>query len=142
MKAGHTGLDQFDRIDDQDYVVDGTDGATSLDRFQYGYDADGNVLYQNNLEDSAYSELFQTSGGLNSDAYNALNELTNFSRGALSSTNSGNDGTFDTVASPSETESWTLDNVGNIVSNTVNTGSAVTTAYNQNDRNQLASVKV
>ncbi len=43
----YTGLDRFGRVIDQFWINAGTGQAT--DRFQYGYDRDGNVLYKNNL---------------------------------------------------------------------------------------------
>ena len=39
----YTGFDRFGRVIDQNY----TNGTTSTDRFQYGYDRDDDVLYKN-----------------------------------------------------------------------------------------------
>ncbi len=66
----YTGLDRFGRVVDQNWLNTGTAPAT--DRFQYGYDRDGNVLYKNNLVNSAFSELYHansTTTGDNNTAY-------------------------------------------------------------------------
>ena len=106
----YTGLDRFGRVDDQNWVNLST--GVSTDRFQYGYDADGNVLYKNNLVNSSFSELYHANGVATNSSYDNLNRLTNFARGTLSS--SGNNGTtLDQVTSPSTTNNWNLDAVGN-----------------------------
>lgn len=93
----YTGLNQFGQVVDQNWV--NTSTGASTDRFQYAYDADGNVLYENNLVDPSLSELFHansTSSGDDSTAYDPLNRVTNFERGTL--TASGNNGsTLDTI---------------------------------------------
>ena len=58
----YTGLDRFGRVVDQNWYD--TTTSSSTDDFQYGYDADGNVLYQQNAVDAAFSQLF-TYDGLN-----------------------------------------------------------------------------
>jgi len=67
----YTGIDRFGRIIDQNWTAA---GGTSIDRFQYGYDADSNVLFKNNLINPNFSELY---------AYDPLNRLTAFTRGTL-----------------------------------------------------------
>ena len=65
-----TGLDSFGRIVDQNYV--NTASGTSTDDFQYGYDRNGNVLYKNNVVNSAFGELYHvssTTAGDDSNAY-------------------------------------------------------------------------
>ena len=103
----YTGLDRFGRVIDQNWVNTNTPTPTSTDRFQYAYDRDGNVLYQNDLVDAALSELYHassTQAGDDSTAYDALGRLNSFAQGILSA--SGNNGTIlDTVASPSQTQS-------------------------------------
>ena len=50
-----------------------------LDRFQYGYDRNGNAQYKNNVVSSANSELYHANAavsGDNSTAYDPLNRLT------------------------------------------------------------------
>ncbi|HWE03568.1 MAG TPA: hypothetical protein VG326_14275 [Tepidisphaeraceae bacterium] len=83
--AQSTALDPFGRVAETKYVNTAT--STSTDDFQYGYDADGNVLYKNNLVNSAFSELYHansSASGDDSSAYDPLNRLTGFSRGTLS----------------------------------------------------------
>src|SRR5690606_7908535 len=58
----------FGRIADQNW----TGGTTDVDRFQYGYDRNGNRLYEENLLDSSKSELY--------GPYDNLNRLTTFAR--------------------------------------------------------------
>ncbi len=103
----YTGLDRFGRVIDQFWVNAGTGQAT--DRFQYGYDRDGNVLYKANLVGAAFSELYHASGAGN--GYDQLNQLTAFERGTLSASQQG--GPLDTVASPSHSQSWVYDALGN-----------------------------
>src|SRR5262249_10219912 len=98
--------------------------GSATDRFQYGYDADGNPLYRDNLVEPTHSfgELYQ---------YDQLNRLTSFGRGMLNATHDG------FVGSPTHTQSWSLDIQGNWLS--------VTTDSNQqsrthNQQNQIASI--
>jgi RHS repeat-associated protein len=99
----YIGLDRFGRVVDQRWLA----GSTATDRFQYGYDRDGNVLYKNNLVNSSFSELYHANGS--SNGYDNLNQLVAFARGAL---NSGHD----TISSPSASESWSMDAQGNFTS--------------------------
>src|SRR5437773_5814498 len=50
--------------------------------------------------------------GDNATAYDNLNRETGFRRGTLTAVHNGT-GKFDTVATSSETQSWTLDGAGN-----------------------------
>ena len=84
-----------------------TSTGTATDRFQYGYDQDGNVLYKNNLVNSSFSELYHANGS--SNGYDNLNQLTAFARGTLNGTN-------DTISSPSTSETWSMDAPGNFTS--------------------------
>jgi len=86
----YTGLDAFGRVVDQFWVNPSTLGSPT-DRFQYAYDRNSNVLYRNNIVNTAFGELYHTNGVAENSSYDNLNRLTNFSRGALSS--SGNNGT-------------------------------------------------
>ncbi len=111
-----TGLDRFGRVIDQNWV-----GSTSspqatpvsTDRFQYGYDANSNVLYKNNLVNQNASELYHANGSVN--GYDPLNRLTSFTRGVLSNSVSG--GPPDSVSFPAalagHSQSWSLDALGN-----------------------------
>ena len=132
----YTGLDRFGRVIDQNWV--NTKTGTSTDRFQYGYDRDGNVLYQADLVDAALSELYHansTQSGDSNTAYDALGRLTGFARGVLSA--SGHNGTqLDTVASPSASQSWQLDALGNWSGVTTN---GATTRRTFNAQNQATS---
>src|SRR5207302_7722679 len=100
--------------------------TTSTDDFLYGYDQNGNVLYKNNSLNSADSELYHANGA--SNGYDNLNQLVAFSRGTLSDTNG--DGIPDTIASPSTSESWNYDALGNRTSVTLN-GNTTTYSANQ-----------
>jgi RHS repeat-associated protein len=104
--AGHdggdqyTGLDRFGRVAEQLWIKSGT----AKDRFQYGYDADGNVMYKNNTVSTGNSELYHVDGS--SNGYDGLNRLIAFSRGTLN-------GSFDTTSSDTRNQSWSLDQLGN-----------------------------
>src|SRR5262249_54154501 len=52
----YTGLDRFGRVIDQFWLSPST--STTTDRFQYGYDQDGNPLYRNNLVNTSFGELY------------------------------------------------------------------------------------
>jgi YD repeat-containing protein len=119
----YTGLDRFGRVIDQ--VWRNSSGSV-IDRYQYGYDRSGNRLFKNNLLDTALSELY---------SYDNLNQLTSFSRGVLSDANS--DGLLNTVASPSRTQAWNLDALGNWSTITTNSTSQSRT---HNAQNQVTGV--
>jgi len=128
----YTGLDRFGRVVDQRWVV--TSNGTPTDRFQYGYDRNSNALFRNNLVNTAFGELYHASGAGN--GYDNLNQLSGFLRGVL--TASGGTGTpLDTVASPSHTQTFTPDAVGNFSSVTTD-GTAVTRTHNQ--QNEVTGV--
>ena len=126
-------LDSFGRTAEIKYV---NASATTTDDFAYGYDRDGNVLYKNNLLNSAESELYHTNSapaGDDNSAYDPLNRLTAFERGTLSS--SGNNGSaLDTVATTSGSQSWNLNAVGD--QNSVTTNGSTTT-NSTNAKNEL-----
>ena len=119
----YTGLDRFGRGIDQVWR-DATD--TVIDRYQYGYDRVGNRTFRNNLLSSGYGELYD---------YDDLNQLTDFARGVLSDSNS--DGILDTVASPSRTQAWDLDAMGNWQSLSTN-GTGQSRSHNA--QNQVTGV--
>jgi len=114
----YTGLDRFGRVIDQNWTGP---GGTSIDRFQYGYDADSNVLFKNNLVNSNFSELY---------AYDPLNRLTAFTRGTLNAAH-----TAITTQNPlaGSSNNWSLDAIGNI---TESNG----TNRSVNSANELTSV--
>jgi RHS repeat-associated protein len=128
----YTGLDRFGRVAEVNWF--NTSTSSSLDDFQYGYDQDSNVLYKNNILDSVFSELYHQSGAGN--GYDGLNQLSAFARGTLSA--SGGSGTpLDTVASPTETESWGYDALGNFASVTLN-GTQTNNTFNQQNEETAA----
>ena len=131
----NTTLDSFGREAEIKYV---NGSSVTTDDFAYGFDRNGNVLYENNLLNSANSELYHANStitGDNNTAYDPLNRLGAFERGTLSS--SGNNGsTLDTVASASASQSWNLNAVGD--QNSVTTGNATTT-NTTNAKNELTA---
>jgi RHS repeat-associated protein len=127
----YTGLDRFGRVVDQNWF--NTTTSTSTDDFQYGYDQDGNRLYKNNSVNSTFSELYHTSGAGN--GYDGLNQLSTFARGTLSASQQG--GQLDTIASPSETETWSYDAAGNWLSVTLN---GTQTNRTNNQQNEVTAV--
>lgn len=137
----YTGLDRFGRVDDQWYL--NTSTGVTVDRLQYGYDRDGNVLYSDNLVNASFSELYHansaTSGDDNS-AYDQLNRLTSFTRGTL--TSSGNNGsTLDTITSGNlnsttsvpNSNQWNYDALGNWTSSVPGGTSESNTFNSQNE---------
>ena len=155
----YVGLDQFGRVADENWVTGaGTTSWAPVDRCQYGYDRDGDVLYKLNLVDPTQSELYHTNSAGTGDgntAYDALDRLVAFSRGRL--TASGNnhiDGDpskllFDTItaANTSASETWSLDALGNQLSTTSTTWAAgvptvVTTVRAYNADNQITATTV
>src|SRR6185312_550840 len=126
----YSGLDQFGRVIDQNWV--NTSTGVSTDRFQYGYDRNSNVLYKNNLVNSSYSELYHansTSSGDNNSAYDPLNRLTYLARGALSASGNNGSGGLDTISYPNAAKSWSLDALGNSMgSGTFNSQNQITSS--------------
>src|SRR5206468_4039258 len=91
----YTGLDRFGRVVDQRWI--NTTSSTATDRFQYGYDRDGNRLYRDNLVNAAFGEVY---------TYDGLNQLASFDRGTL---NGGKNGITGTVA---RSQDWDYDSLG------------------------------
>src|SRR5262249_10619093 len=109
----YVGLDRFGRVVDQNWY--NTSTSSSTDRFQYGYDADGNALYRNNTVNAAFGELY---------AYDSLNQLTSFQRGTLNGTFTGLTG------SASRSQSWTPDALGNFTGVTTD-GTSQSSTFNR-----------
>ena len=135
----YVGLDQFGRVDDQ-FWVNPSSLSSPTDRFQYAYDRDGNTLYKNIVGQgttaAALSELYHSNGVAENNSYDGLNRLTSFSRGTLSA--SGTNGSeLDTVSTASETQSWSLDALGNWNSVTTN---STTQTRSANGQNQYTSI--
>jgi RHS repeat-associated protein len=135
--GSYAGLDNFGRVIDQKWTGPGGSGAG--DEFQYGYDRDNNALYKNNLGPSlsALSELYHSSAGLNTAAYDGLNRLVSFERGTLSATNTSNGGGLDTVTAPSSSETWALDTLGNW---SIGPMDGSSTSPNINSKNQYHTI--
>jgi RHS repeat-associated protein len=112
----YTGLDRFGRVVDQNWY--NTTTQTSTDNFAYGYNQDGDVLYRQNMIDAVMSELYQ---------YDSLHQLIYFARGTLNSTDTA------IVGTPSATQSWSPDALGNFNSVTTNGTTQTRTANQQNE---------
>jgi RHS repeat-associated protein len=121
----YTGLDRFGRVVDQRWLV--TANGTHTDRFQYGYDRDGNRPYRNNLVNTSFGELYHASGAGN--GYDNLNQIQAFSRGVLSASGS----VLDTISSPTHSQSWTYDALGNMSTVTTDSVPQARTFNQQNE---------
>jgi RHS repeat-associated protein len=122
----YSGLDRFGRVIDQRWVDDNGTSTTAddvdIDRFRYGYDANGNRLYKENVVDPTKSESY---------VYDGLDRLTSFDRGTLNSTKTGISGTI------ARQQDWTLDALGNW--NQLQEG-ATTETRQHNGQNQVTVV--
>ena len=116
----YIGLDRFGRVVDQRWIK--TSSGTATDRFQYGYDRDGNRLWRDNLVNSAFGELY---------SYDNLNQITSFDRGTLNANKDGLTG------SASRSQDWDFDALGNFDSVTTD-GSTQTRSHN--DQNEITSI--
>src|SRR5579884_3636068 len=116
----YTGLDRFGRVIDQFWI--NASNGTTVDRYQYGYDPDSEVLYRQNLVDAAMSELY---------SYDKLGQLASFQRGTLNSSHNG------IVGTPSRSQIWTPDALGNFT-NVATNGTAQTRTANQ--QNEYTSI--
>jgi RHS repeat-associated protein len=113
-----TTLDNFGRTSELDYV---NGSGTTTDDFQYGYDQDGNVLYQFNGVNNTFSQLY---------TYDSLNRLTGYQQGVLNSSATS------IVGTPTASQTWTYDALGNQDTVTTN-GTATTNATNS--KNELTA---
>jgi RHS repeat-associated protein len=111
----YSGLDNFGRVVNQDWTVDGT----LVDGYGYTYDADSNVLTKTN-------QAYAASGASNTAAYDEgyqyddLGRLTNATRGGVN------------------LENWTLDALGNTSSFTV--GATATQTETSDSANQVTGI--
>jgi RHS repeat-associated protein len=110
-----TTLDPFGRIAEMNSV---NSAGTTTDDFQYGYDADGNVLYKDNNVDPSLSELY---------SYDNLNRITSDVEGTL------NSGDTAIVGTPTSSQSWTYDALGNQLAVTTNGTETDNTVNSQNE---------
>ena len=97
------GLDRFGRVVDHRWT---TDGGVDLERHAYGYDPNGNRLWEDDLLAPGRGELYHDGSG-----YDALDRMTSFSRGTLVDTDG--DGAFDAASGVTESRDWQLDALGN-----------------------------
>src|SRR5665213_2754454 len=135
----YVGLDRFGRVDDQFWLNTGTGGGAT-DRFQYGFDRDGNVLYMNNLVHPAASELYHVNAAASGDdatAYDNDNRLKAFERGTLSAS-IYNGGVLDTITSPNASQSYNLDAVGNF--NSITDSGTGTQTRTPSSQNQIGAI--
>src|SRR5665213_811152 len=141
----YTGLDRFGRVVDQ-YWLNTASSPAAIDRLQYGYDRDGNVLFEKNLLQSNFSELFHNNAAVSGDdnsAYDLLNRVINMRRGTLSAS-AFNGGVLDTVTTLNSVsgvtgnqKSWSLNAVGDWSSVTTD-GTA--TSHTTNAQNEITAV--
>jgi RHS repeat-associated protein len=109
--TGSTGLDQFGRVVDQNWQ---NSSGTSIDDFQYSYDANSNVLSRYDAVNPGNSETY---------TYDNLNRLTGMNRGTT-----GDEPTFEMT--------WNLDALGNWHSAGGDSGE---TSRANNAQNQITS---
>ncbi len=129
----YSGLDRFGRVIEQNWTgpyEEGPDVRPGIDQFQYGYDQDSNVLYDDNVTDTTSSATNTTLAAESQlYSYDNLNRLSNYSSGTLSISG----GAASISGTASETEGWSLNALGDWNSNTVNgtATSRTTSAQNQ-----------
>jgi RHS repeat-associated protein len=126
----YAGLDRFGRLVDHRWT---TGTGTDLEGHRYGYDPNGNRLFEQNLVAPTRSEIYHDAP--TATGYDALDRLTSFARGTLQ--DADNDGTFDGVANVSRDQSWQLDALGNWQSTTTD-GTAE--ARTHDAQNRLSTV--
>jgi YD repeat-containing protein len=133
----YSGLDRYGRVIDQNWFVI---GGSTVDRHEYGYDADSNLLYDSNLGPTTTlqttdSELYGgngvaatvSSGGAVTGDYDALNRLTTFNTGQLGGS-SGNATRFNAIVSaPGAGQSWQMNSQGVYQRSDVNPGTTLPT---------------
>jgi RHS repeat-associated protein len=128
----YTGLDRFGRVIDQNWNTAST--GAGIDQSQYGYDADSNVTYMDNVTNTSSGTINSTLAGESQlYTYDNLNRLTTFSSGALSISGE----TASISGTPASTEGWSLDALGNWVSSS---SDGVTTDRSNSNQNQITSV--
>jgi RHS repeat-associated protein len=112
----YTGLDRFGRVVDQRWITGSGSSAGDVDRYGYTYDEHGNRTGRSNALAAAFSETY---------GYEGLNQLQSFTRGD--------------TKSPSLTQGWQFDALGNWTTFTTN-GTDQTRVFNaQNELLQVGS---
>jgi len=104
------GFDTFGRVKNHRWK---SSGGTLLAGWSHDYDRIGNKKYQEDLQSATQSELY---------GYDDVYRVTGFKRGQLN-------GNKDDITSPSRTQTWTLDPLGNW-DNTVLDGTTETRTHN------------
>ena len=112
----YTGLDLFSRVVDQRWITGSGSAATDVDRYGYTYDRNGNRLTRSNALATAFNETY---------SYDALNQLQGFARGSTSS--------------PSTTQDWQFDALGNWTTVTTDGVDQNRTANAQNELTQVGA---
>ena len=115
----YTGLDRFGRVVDQRWLTGSGATATDLDRYGYTYDRNSNRLTRSNALASAFSETY---------SYDPLNQLQGFVRGSTSS--------------PSTSQNWQFDALGNWTTVTTDSVDQTRTANAQNELTQVAGASL
>jgi RHS repeat-associated protein len=110
----YTGLDRFGRVADQRWTQGTTTTSPVVDRYGYTYDRNSNRLTRSNALAAAFSETY---------AYDALNQLQSFSRGG--------------TATPTTSQQWQFDALGNWTAVTTNGVAQARTANAQNELTQV-----
>jgi len=108
----YTGLDRFGRVVDQRWTKGTTPTSAVVDRSTSTYDRNSNRLTRTNVLAAAFSETY---------AYDALNQLTSFSRGGGTTTS----------------QQWQFDALGNPTTVTTNAVVQSRTANAQNEVTQV-----
>jgi RHS repeat-associated protein len=139
--GGYAGFDRLGRVIEQKWSA-----GSAVDHFKYGYDGNSNRLYRTNEVEGtphALDELYHANGS--TGAYDGLDRLRDFRRGALSDADS--DGVLDTVIDGYTTkrrQAWSLDAVGNWVAFKQDAGDGSTWDLEQtrdhNKANEIASI--
>jgi RHS repeat-associated protein len=113
----YTGLDRFGRVVEQRWTRGQSTGSPwRIDHTTYTYDRNGNRLTRTNAFSAAFSETY---------SYDALNQLQSFARG--------------TTSSPTTTQGWEFDALGNWTAVTTNGVAESRTANAQNELTQVGS---
>jgi RHS repeat-associated protein len=110
----YTGLDRFGRVVDQRWVQGSGTSAPVVDRIGYTFDRNGNRLTATNALNSAFNEPY---------THDALNQIQSFARGSTSS--------------PSATQAWQFDALGNWTMLATN---GVVESRSANAQNELTNV--
>jgi RHS repeat-associated protein len=106
----YQGLDLFGRVADQNWVLGTGVSAVSVDRTQYSHDRNSNRATATNALNAAFNETY---------THDALNQLETFERGA--------------AGSPTDTQDWQFDALGNWTTNTIDGVAENRTANAQNE---------